>query len=362
MIDRSTMASEDEDQEYFLKAIQLADSSVIHGVLRALLELNVFDIMMAKAGLDGYLSPVEIASYLPTQNPQAPPILDRLLRLLATHSILNCTLVKTSPPTRTYGLTSLSKYFVRNQDGPSVAHLFLFGHSKAIADSWYCLKDTILEGGIPFNKAHEGMHIFEYLEKDRKLNQIFTEGMGKSITGAMTKILEMYNGFEEVKEVVDVGGSLGETLGTIISKYPFIKGVNFDLPHVLKHAPALPGVEHVGGDMFEAVPKGQVILLKRVLHDWKDEECLKILKNCYEALPESGKVVVIDMVLVDFPENDLVSKCVAQLDIGMLMVTHGGKERTEGEFGALAIAAGFAAYKFICHADLFGVIELYKKM
>lgn len=356
------------DQEEFLKAVQLADSQAIHGVLSALFELHVFDIIMAKAGLDDCLSPVEIASYLPTQNPEAPAILDRLLRLLATHSILKCTLVKSSttnhddPPTRTYGLTPVSKYFVRNQDGPSVAHLFLFGHSKGIADSWYCLKDTILEGGIPFNKAHEGMHIFEYLKKDRELNEIFSEGMGKSTISAMTKILEIYNGFEGVKEVVDVGGSLGATLCSIISKYPCIKGVNFDLPHVLKHAPALPGVEHIGGDMFEAVPKGEVILLKRVLHDWKDEECMKILKNCYEALPESGKVVVIDMVLVDFPENDLVSKCVAQLDIAMLMVTHGGKERTEGEFGALARAAGFAAYKFICGADLFGVIELYKKM
>lgn len=106
----------------------------------------------------------------------------------------------------------------------------------------YSLKDAILEGGIPFNKAHEGMHIFEYLEKNGELNQLFSEAMGKFTISGMAKILEVYDGFDGVKELVDVGGALGETLCTIISKYPCIKGINFDLPHVIKIAPQLPGI------------------------------------------------------------------------------------------------------------------------
>ncbi|KAK4849017.1 hypothetical protein QYF36_019884 [Acer negundo] len=81
-------------------------------------------------------------------------------------------------------------------------------------------------------------------------------------------------GFENVKQLVDVGGGLGVTLKAVTAKYPHIKGINFDLPHVIQRAPNYPGVEHVGGDMFESVPKGDAIFMKWILHDWSDEHCL----------------------------------------------------------------------------------------
>ncbi|KAK4858172.1 hypothetical protein QYF36_012200 [Acer negundo] len=63
-----------------------------------------------------------------------------------------------------------------------------------------------------------------------------------------------------------------------------LRGIDFDLPHVIQHAPHYPGVEHVGGYMFESVPKGDAIFMKWILHDWSDEHCLKLLKNCYKGL------------------------------------------------------------------------------
>ncbi|KAK4835147.1 hypothetical protein QYF36_005955 [Acer negundo] len=69
-----------------------------------------------------------------------------------------------------------------------------------------------------------------------------------------------------------------------------LEGINFDLPHVIEDAPSYPDVEHVGGDMFVSVPKGDAIFMKWICHDWSDEHCLKFLKNCYEALPENGKL------------------------------------------------------------------------
>lgn len=102
------------------------------------------------------------------------------------------------------------------------------------------MKAAVLEGGVPFNKAH-GMHAFEYPEIDPRFNKVFNTAMYNHTTILMKKMLESYAGFEDLSEVVDVGGGIGTTIGIITKKYPKIKGTNFDLPHVIAHAPAYPG-------------------------------------------------------------------------------------------------------------------------
>jgi caffeic acid 3-O-methyltransferase len=103
------------------------------------------------------------------------------------------------------------------------------------------LKDAVLEGGIPFNKAH-GMTSFEYHGKDLRFNKVFNKGMSDHSTITMKKILETYKGFEGLTSVVDVGGGTGAVLSMIVSKYPSIRGINFDLPHVIEDAPSYPGM------------------------------------------------------------------------------------------------------------------------
>uniref|UniRef100_A0A803MLZ3 Uncharacterized protein n=1 Tax=Chenopodium quinoa TaxID=63459 RepID=A0A803MLZ3_CHEQI len=88
------------------------------------------------------------------------------------------------------------------------------------------------------------------------------------------------NVFADVKSVVDVGGGTGAAVNEVVKAFPNIKGINFDLPHVIAIAPKYDGVAHVEGDMFEAIPDADVAILKSILHDWNDEDCVKILKNC----------------------------------------------------------------------------------
>lgn len=103
------------------------------------------------------------------------------------------------------------------------------------------LKGAILEGGIPFNSVY-GMHAFEYPDLDPRFNEAFNTAMFNHTTIVMKKILESYKGFEQLTQLVDIGGGLGVTLNLIISRYSNIKGINFDLPHVIQHAPAYPGI------------------------------------------------------------------------------------------------------------------------
>ncbi|KAK1558853.1 hypothetical protein Q3G72_007434 [Acer saccharum] len=237
----------------------------------------------AKAGSAAKRSASEIASHMSSVN--APIMLYRILWLLATHRVVNCSVVVGS-----------ENLYVQFQ-----------------------LKDAVLEGGVPFDRVH-GTNAFEYPGLDSR-------------------------GFENLKQLVDVGGGLGVTLKAITTKYPHIKVINFDLPHVIQHASHSPGVlEHVGGDMFESVPESEAIFLK----------------NCYKAIPDDGKVIVVEAVVLEIPEASAAAKTTSQIDVIMMTQNPGGKERTRQEFTSLATVAGFSAIRFDCFACNFCVMELYK--
>ncbi|XP_050237154.1 caffeic acid 3-O-methyltransferase [Mercurialis annua] len=348
------------DEEANLFAMQLASASVLPMVLKSAIELDLLEIM-AKAGPSALLSPSELASQLPTTNPEAPVMLDRILRLLASYNVLTCSLrtLGDGKIERLYGLGPVCKFLIKNEDGVSIAALCLMNQDKVLMESWYHLKDAILDGGIPFNKAY-GMTAFDYHGTDPRFNKVFNKGMSDHSTITMKKILETYKGFEGLSSVVDVGGGTGAVLSMIVSKYPSIKGINFDLPHVIQDAPSYPGVEHVGGDMFVSVPKGDAIFMKWICHDWSDEHCLKFLKNCYNALPENGKVIVAECILPVAPDNSLATKGVVHIDCIMLAHNPGGKERTQKEFEALAKGAGFQGFQVMCCAFNSYIIEFLK--
>ncbi|KAF2290501.1 hypothetical protein GH714_014150 [Hevea brasiliensis] len=118
-------------------------------------------------------------------------------------------------------------------------------------------------------------------------------------------------------------------------------------------------MEHVA-DMFKSVPKGDAIILKWVLHDWNDDLCLKLLKNCWEALPSNGKVIVVESILPTVPENNVTSQVLHKEDLMLLSFNVGGKERTRQEFEALASKSGFSSCEFICCAYNSWVIEFHK--
>lgn len=242
-----------------------------------------------------------------------------------------------------------------------------------------------MEGGIAFSKAH-GMSFYEYLDGHSHFRNLFNTGMSNHSTIITKKLLDSYDGFDGISTLVDVGGGDGTTLSMIISKYPHLQGVILDLEHVLRGTPSYPGIQNVVGDMFVSVPKGDAIFLKVrhcfsiptasswvhsklgllihmqwILHNWSDAHCEKLLKNCYEAIPPSGKVIVVDSILPDAPDLSLATQKVANLDIIMLGLFPGGKERTEEEFRTLAARAGFKHFRRLCSAyNVLWVMELTK--
>lgn len=360
-----------EEEEHFSYAMQLVTSAPLPMVLLAVFRLKVFEII-SSAGPGAQLSASKIAADLPSKNPDCAVMLDRMLRLLASHSVLTCSTKEgeAARPERVYGLTPVAKYFLPNHslNGASLGPLLALHQDKVFNESWYELENAVLEGGVPFNRVY-GIHAFEYPATDPRFNEVFNKGMISHTPLAISRILETYKGFEQLQSLVDVGGGLGVTISLITSKYSNLKGVNFDLPHVIQHAPSYPGVQHIGGDMFESVPKGDAIFMKWILHDWDDEHCVKLLRNCYKSLPDDGKVIVAEAVLVNPPTEtdgscDTISstsqKAACQHDMIMLAQNPGGKERTHLEFEALATAAGFRGINlpsFVCNL---WIMEFYK--
>ncbi|KAJ4966224.1 hypothetical protein NE237_018073 [Protea cynaroides] len=352
---------QEEEEEAFLYAMQLASFSVLPMVLKSAIELDLLEII-AKAGTGAQVSPSEIALHMPTHNPDAPVMLDRILRLLASYSILTCSerTLNDGRISRLYGLASVSKFLVKNQHGVSIAPLVLMNQDKVLMESWYYLKDAVLEGGIPFNKAH-GMTSFDFQGIDPRFNKVFNSGMSNPSTLFMDKILDTYKGFEGLTSLVDVGGGVGATLHMIVSKYPSLRGINFDLPHVITDAPSYPGIHHVGGDMFVNIPKADAVFMKWICHDWSDDHCLKFLSNCYDAVPEDGKVIVVEWILPPTPKTKRAAQNVIHVDCIMLAHNIGGKERTQKEFEALARGAGFPSFRVACGAYNTWVMEFLKK-
>lgn len=347
------------NEEHFTYAMELVTSTSLTMVLATTIKLKVLEAI-AEVGPDARLSAHEIASRLSISNQDAPTMLDRMLGLLASYSIITCTQhEQEGRPVRTYGLAPVAKYFIPNGDGVSLSALIQLQQDTVFSESRFKLKDSVVEGGVPFDKVH-GTNAFEYPESDSRFNTIFNNAMMNHTTIVMKEILKCYHGFKSLKHLVDVGGDLGVSLNMIVSKYPAIKGINFDLPHVVRHAPLYSGIEHVGGDMFQEVPQSEAIFMKWVLHDWSDDHCVKLLKNCHKALLDDGKVIVAEAILPFLPDTSSSVKSSTQGDIIMMTQNPGGKVRTEDELIALAKAAGFTKIQKQCFACLTWVIEFYK--
>ncbi|WJX20451.1 hypothetical protein P8452_10007 [Trifolium repens] len=355
-------SSEQTEDSACLSAMVLTSNLVYSAVLNAAIDLNLFEIIAKATPPAAFMSPTEIASKLPpsTQHSDLPNRLDRMLRLFSSYSILtSSTRTTENGIERVYGLSMVGKYFVPDESRVSLASMTTFLCYPALLQVWMNFKEAVVDEDIDLFKNTHGVTKYEYMGKDKKMNQIFNKSMVDICATEMKRMLEIYNGFEGISTLVDVGGGSGQNLKMIISKYPSIKGINFDLPQVIENAPPLPGIEHVGGDMFASVPQGDAMILKAVCHNWSDEKCIEFLSNCHKALSPNGKMILVEFILPEEPTESEESKLVSTLD-NLMFITVGGRERTEKQYEKLAKLSGFSKFQVVCRAfSSLGVMEFY---
>jgi hypothetical protein len=221
--------------------------------------------------------------------------------------------------------------------------------SEASWDSCRELLHSLRTGGPAFDRVH-GMNYFEYLSAHPQAAEIFDEAMVSASSMVSELIVAAYD-FSPIRTLVDVAGGYGATLCAILKENPGLRGTLFDMPHVIRGARdriarlGLAGrCSLAGGDFFEAIPAGaDAYFMKHILHDWGDQSCTRILGNCRAAMAAGGRVLVCEKEIL--PGN---TPCYGKVsDLQMLMLTPGGRERTQLEYRKLFDDAGLALRRVV---------------
>ena len=279
----------------------------------------------------------------------------RVMRALASAGIF------TECGPRTFALTPPAELLCRDAKGSMYFMVRWFGsriHFETFPEMMHSLKtgETVVE------KVH-GVPCFEYLEKDKKTNDIFNDCMTEFSAALIPPALDAYDfSWANGKTLVDIAGGHGKVLTEILLKHPEIRGKLFDLEHVVKGAG--PRIESLGltarcgtchGDFFKEVPSGDAYVLKNIIHDWDDEKATTILKNIHKASPADVRVVLLEAVITAGNEPHFGK----WLDLEMLLLP-GGRERTEQEFRELFAGAGFRMTRVVPTKSPICVIEAVK--
>ena len=196
---------------------------------------------------------------------------------------------------------------------------------------------------------------FDYFAAHPEESRLFDAAMTARSHGQIAAVLGAYD-FSGFNRIADVGGGRGHLLERVLASAPRARGVLFDLPHVIG-ALAPPSSDRIsvqGGDFFkDPLPACDAYLLMSVIHDWGDREAVAILGAVRRAAPVHAKLLLIELVVPETPGPHPAKL----LDIEMLAMTSGGRERTRAEFEDLYRAAGFRLERVIPTAVATMILE-----
>ncbi|GGO32593.1 methyltransferase [Microbispora bryophytorum] len=210
---------------------------------------------------------------------------------------------------------------------------------------WYAmgnLAQTVKEGRSAFISRFGPL--YGYFQEQPEAARLFNEYMAIRAAPLEAALATAYD-FTGVKTFVDIAGGTGHLLAAVLDQHPGMRGVLFDIAHVVENARESLNARGLGdrcefesGDFFEGVPEGgDLYLLASVIHNWSDEASLRILTNVRKAALPHGRLLLLEMVLPD----DGTPHIGKDLDMRMLALTEGGMERTLGEHTRLLGEAGF---------------------
>jgi len=279
------------------------------------------------------------------------PSLYRVMRSLACLGVLR----ETQP--RHFALTEMGE-LLRSDHPASMRPMALFQGAPPHWQGWGNFLHSVKTGDSAFEHVH-GQRFFDYCQTDKEFAEAFNGAMTAFSAAAAAAVTEAYD-FSGIRKLVDVGGGHGYLLAAILKCNPHLRGGIMDLPDVvagatplLKAAGLEERVELTGGSFFDAVPPADAYISKNIVHDWDDEHSIKLLKNMRQAMQGQGKVLLVEIV-IGRNDKDLLATLI---DLEMLHATHGGRERSEGEYGELFARAGLKLKRAVETKSLFTILE-----
>jgi O-methyltransferase domain len=304
------------------KMLQLLSSLWVTRALGAFARLGLADVMA-----DG----AEEAAAIAGARGLSADRVYRLLRALLTVGIV-------AEPTRgRFVLTPLGRLLGSHSSNTTrTTAIFL---NEYFADMWMHLDEALVGDRTAFESL-KGEPFFDWLsgqpDEARRFNRMMLEVHGPETPA----IVEAYD-FSQFAHVVDVGGGNGSLLSAILASYPNRRGTLFDMAEAIAAAKRgeggpLPGVSFVAGDVFASAPAGgDAYLVRHLLHDYDDADCVRILGHIRGAMLPHGRVLVLEAPL---PADDSPGPG-RWLDLQVMLLC-GGRERTVAEYARLFEQAG----------------------
>ncbi|HVV98881.1 MAG TPA: methyltransferase [Planctomycetaceae bacterium] len=293
--------------------------------------------VLAKLAIPDLLAdgPRDVQSLAAAAHAHAPS-LGRLLRSVASLGLVS----ETEPGV----FCSTPKGELLRRDVPgSLRYLVLMNGEDWHWRPWEQLAYSVQTGNPAFDRTF-GMGAFEFFSTHAAAGEVFNGCMTNYSHMEMNAITAAYD-FTRFETIVDIAGGHGSLLTAILRQAPDARGVLFDLPEVIAGARERvlevgmrDRCELVAGSFFEAVPAGDLLMMKHIIHDWDDEHSCQILQHCRRSIADSGTLLLFEMVLPATTDEPHPARF---LDMEMLVMTRGGRERTENEFGLLLADCGF---------------------
>ncbi|KAJ0797018.1 putative O-methyltransferase domain, plant methyltransferase dimerization [Helianthus annuus] len=295
--------------------------------------------------------------------------LHRLMRLLIHSNFFSITKLPDQEDENAkegYVLTPSSKLLLKNtnENSQSVPNLLPFANlilDPVFVTPWQFLGKWFYGNeSTVFESAH-GIPMWEFANMNPRFNGIFNDAMASDSRMMSLVVKDCQEIFEGVESLVDVGGGTGLNAKILLEAFPHMTCIVFDLPHVVAEMIDTRNLKYVGGDMFSSIPSADAIFFKNVLHNWSDDNVLKILKRCREAIRfagDKGKVILIDMVVDEKHDRREITETKMVFDV-LMMVLVTGRERTEVEWEKLFLEAGFSRYKITPNFGLRSLIEVF---
>jgi hypothetical protein len=323
---------------------------IIHAPLQVLLtralavaaELGIADLVS-----QGPKSPTELAAATGAH----ADALHRLLRMLASHGVF------AEDDRGRFALTPVAAV-LQTGSADSLRDFLRFFSGDTVWNAYRDLLHTVRTGEYGFAHAY-GMEFFAYLAAHPDVGALLSAGLAQVAAPENTAIASAY-AFGQYARLVDVGGGRGDFLAAVLTAYPTVRGVLYEQPQVaanpasLQAAGVMERCEVIGGDFFQSVPTaGNAYVLKRVLHDWTDDQSIQILHRCREAMAREGRVLTIEGVI--HPGN--APDPIKDIDVLVGMALTGGRERTEAEFRLLYEQAGLQLTRVIPTPSMLSIVE-----
>ncbi|KAI3465820.1 hypothetical protein Pfo_022483 [Paulownia fortunei] len=286
----------------------------------------------------------------------------RLMRILIHSKFFVKVKISEDDDEEGYCLTPASRLLLRYEP-LSVAPFALAILDPILIDPWHHVSEWFQNDSPSSFVTKHGRTIWEYAGIKQRWNELFNKGMASDARFASSLLIkECKQVFEGLKSMVDVGGGTGTVAKAIADAFPGLKCIVLELPHVVAGSERVNNLTYVGGDMFESIPHADAVFLKWIFHDWTDEESVKLLEKCKEAIiprkNNGGKVIIVEMVVDDQKEDHEATETQLFFDM-LMMIEVTGKERTEKEWAKLFFAAGFTNYKITPVLGLRSVIEVF---